>query len=207
MRSLLRNDDAYVSLVGQYPRALAHLRQLLENKRLGLVLGAGVSNAAGLPNWEGLVNGVASNLSALGIPIEEVNSKSVPIKTQIMFSRFRERTFGNNDIRRLSQLDKDAEVAARWRKLVHETLYSGLASIDEKVRNHPYSTFWRLLPTGFRWSSRITSTIYSSAPWLPTLIGSTMRTHLATMLLGAQIFFFRMIAPLSIIQTVTFRSI
>jgi hypothetical protein len=105
---------------------------------MGLVLGAGVSTAANLPNWNDLIEGVATELGKLGLTIAGLETKAVPVQTQIMFSRFREQTFNDIDVRELSQPYKDAEVAARWRKLVHKILYSGVDSIEEKIDNHPY---------------------------------------------------------------------
>ncbi len=138
MNSQLLNDDSPSCLVKRYAREVAHLRQLFEAKRMGLVLGAGVSKAADLPNWNNLIDGVATELGNLGITIAGLETKALPVQTQIMFSRFREQTFDDVDVRKLSQPFKDAEVAARWRRLVHRILYSGVDSIEVKIDKHPY---------------------------------------------------------------------
>lgn len=131
-------NDFPSRLVTRYAREVAHLRQLFEAKRMGLVLGAGVSKAANLPNWNDLIERVAAELGNRGLTIPGLETKAPPVQTQIMFSRFRDKTFDDDDVRSLSQPYKDAEVAARWRKLVHKILYSGVDNIEEKIDNHPY---------------------------------------------------------------------
>ena len=130
-----------IELLKEYPKALVHLRQQFQNRRLGLVFGAGISKDLSFPNWNELIEGIAKNEQLSGKDIYEnslkwTNSTAI---TQLLFQHFK--TF------RLAQLEskfpsiayREKRVMSDWREVVHDVLYKdALESRKSKVESHPY---------------------------------------------------------------------
>jgi hypothetical protein len=133
-----RAERLRYSIVEKYAKPIAHLRQLCDTKRLGLVLGAGVSLDAGLPSWSALVKGVAEALSREGIDAPESERESLPVRIQVLFARFRESIFRLPELAELEDAYREAEVAARWRRLVHKILYGNVNDVQGAMAGHPY---------------------------------------------------------------------
>lgn len=125
-------------IVQRYARPVAHLRQLCDTKRLGLVLGAGVSLDANLPSWATLVDGVAELLSRQGVSASGSERESLPVRIQMLFAHFKENIFSLKDLAQFEETYREAEVAARWRRLVHEILYANVPDIERAISDHPY---------------------------------------------------------------------
>jgi hypothetical protein len=116
--------DARISedLLTKYGRAIVHMKQEINNKRFGMIFGAGASKNLGFPSWRDLIHRIADH--------PEVNSRelikefgSQTNKSQLLFQKFR-----------LDQKNKQCEginlynqfeslVRARWHKIVHDCLY------------------------------------------------------------------------------------
>jgi predicted metal-dependent phosphotriesterase family hydrolase len=47
----MTQKHSYIELIKKYPVAISHLRQVSKEKKLGVVLGAGLSLSAGFPSW------------------------------------------------------------------------------------------------------------------------------------------------------------
>ena len=129
-----------IALIHSYGRALVHLRQALRSQRLGLALGAGVSLSVGLPSWLNLLQGIDARLRGLGIKTHyDPGRTSEPIQAQILFTAFREHSFTSDpSLRGLEGVLQEAEVASRWRGLVHSVLYAPVSDPEAALDKHPY---------------------------------------------------------------------
>jgi hypothetical protein len=133
-----KNEQVQIDIVRRYARPVAHLRQLCDSKRLGLVLGAGVSRNANLPDWKSLVEGITASLTARGISAADNSKESLPVQIQVLFALFRETVFALPELRELEDPYREAEVASRWRHLVHKVLYAGITDVEFAMTAHPY---------------------------------------------------------------------
>lgn len=134
----MKVTDTHRELLRRYPQAVVHLRQLLQARRLGVVLGAGVSLEAGLPSWSDLVSGIKGELVKLGVAPNDVEKESEPVQTQILFSRFRHFCLEDPDVEAVDASYRDAEIASRWRQLVHDVLYADVDNLKDLLDAHPY---------------------------------------------------------------------
>jgi len=132
------DSQVHVDVLRRYAKPIAHMRQLCDSRRLGLVLGAGVSLDAALPGWKQLVAGVREALAAQGIVAIGSEKESLPTQIQVLFARFRDSVFAAQELQTLEQAYKEAEVAARWRRVVHGILYRGVKDVETAIKNHPY---------------------------------------------------------------------
>lgn len=54
-------DKDFCDLLKRYPRAIVHLRSQVRKQRFGTILGAGISVDFGAPQWDKLINDIASD--------------------------------------------------------------------------------------------------------------------------------------------------
>lgn len=132
------DNQILVEIVRRYAKPIAHLRQLCDTKQLGMVLGAGVSKDSKLPSWQDLVADVRASLASRGISAAGSEKESLPTQIQVLFTRFRDSVFFASELQTLEQSYREAEVAARWRRLVHEILYRGVKDVESAITDHPY---------------------------------------------------------------------
>ncbi|WP_375431008.1 SIR2 family protein [uncultured Friedmanniella sp.] len=128
------SDAEYDRVLIKYPKAIAHLRRQLEDRRLGFILGAGVSTPYSFPDWSKLVERVAMD--------PEVNAGSdyadsaflpLPILTEVLYQRFRELNYEQCRIVSSSIGDVERLLLAKWRRVLHRALYAGTPTNDEEL--------------------------------------------------------------------------
>jgi hypothetical protein len=128
-------------LLKEYPKALVHLRQQFQNKRLGIVFGAGISKDLSFPNWDELIKGIANNKEVSGKDIYENSlrwSNSTAI-TQLLFQHFKRSRLAQLESEFPSISYRERRVMSDWREVIHEVLYkNALVSRKSKVEAHPY---------------------------------------------------------------------
>ena len=127
-------------LIERYGRSIVHLRQALRVQRLGLALGAGVSLEVGFPAWSALLKGIDDQIKGLGAKTHyDAKETSEPTQAQILFAAYREHIFRSDaTLRTLEGVLQEAEVAARWRGVVHSVLYSSITDPEAALDKHPY---------------------------------------------------------------------
>ena len=124
-----------------YPKAVTHLRYQFENKRLGLVLGAGISKGLGYPDWVSLVEGIAKHKQVDGDDLyqDTVKELSSIDLTQLLFQYFK---YKHSSMKKHSDVPishVDNLILADWRKVIYDILYKD--ALDErelKFNKHPY---------------------------------------------------------------------
>jgi hypothetical protein len=128
-------------LLKEYPKALVHLRQQFQNRRLGLVFGAGISKDLSFPSWDELVEGIANHKQISGKDIYESSSKwsSSTAITQLLFQHFKATRITELESEFPSVAYRERRVMSDWREVVHEVLYKkALESRKANVEAHPY---------------------------------------------------------------------
>jgi hypothetical protein len=131
--------EGKIKLLSRHGRAIVHMRQLIDQKGLGLVLGAGVSQACGLPGWGTLLERITAELESLGIAGRDISKQAAPVRAQILLARYRH-YIERCDAEGTSDSDVlRARVASGWRNIVRDALYAGF-STSQAVRDaHPYA--------------------------------------------------------------------
>jgi hypothetical protein len=124
----IQGNDATKSVLTQYPRAVTHLRRQLDDGRLGLIFGAGVSKPYGFPDWKELVDRIAldADVDAGSIFTSDIDLLPLPIFTEVLYQRYKERH--HNKLAEISSSigDLDRLLLAGWRRVIHRALYDGI---------------------------------------------------------------------------------
>lgn len=117
------SEDIQNRILEKYCRAIVHMRQELDNRRFGLILGAGASTDLGFPNWPDLIKRIAKHPE---ISAENMlkNSSSHTSISQLLFQRYK-----SNIIEKTVKADDFAynriemTVGAGWQRIVRDALY------------------------------------------------------------------------------------
>lgn len=142
----MAKNDTHAEILKAYPRAVVHLRRQFEVKRFGLVMGAGVSIDFKVPEWKILVERIAADPRVSGTDLlkGDVEKKSLPYKTQMLFHRYRERAI-SAFAGKMSPLEAQNTIEADWLGVCATHIYSSVTSeLGEALGAHPY--FEALLP-------------------------------------------------------------
>ena len=125
-------------LLKTHPRAVVHMRSRRADRALGLVLGAGVSQAVGFPSWSELVDRIAKDPEVMGTHLlGGSRSTSDTAKTQMLLQHYRTKrldvTGDAGSARNLRRIDGE------WRRIIRRVLYEGAPPTAEALRDrHPY---------------------------------------------------------------------
>ncbi|SDA16715.1 SIR2-like domain-containing protein [Nitrosospira sp. Nsp18] len=129
------------NVLKNYPKAIVHLRQQFQNCRLSLVFGAGISRELHFPNWDELVEGIASHTEIDGKEIYENAKKwsNTTSITQLLFQHFKGRRLEELEKTHNSIAYREKRVLAEWREVVHEVLYKNAeAERKNNIGTHAY---------------------------------------------------------------------
>ena len=126
-------------LLRRYGRSIVHMRQLLKRRRLGLALGSGVSQAAGLPSWQELISRIDRALAARKVSGPSLEKESSPVQAQVLSARFRQMVESTGDFSAFGASQREGAIATAWRTLLRDVLYDGISTPSALVENHPYA--------------------------------------------------------------------
>lgn len=123
-------------------RHLGHIRQRLDDERLGFVLGAGVSEQAGVPLWRDLIVRLFEHYGADGPPssYKEPNYPATLV-AQFIYNRFQiENTKKQHQSNPAPVDSRVIPIAVRnnWYRKIHDALYQDVPDMAEVATNHPY---------------------------------------------------------------------
>lgn len=127
-------------------RPIVHLRDQVEKRRFGLILGAGTVRDFNVPMWSKLIENIAADRSINGTKILEGEGKdrTLPYKTQMLYQRFRKRVLEKLDPN-TSDMWRDGVVKAKWSELCARHIYANAPSdLGKALSAHKY--FSALLP-------------------------------------------------------------
>jgi hypothetical protein len=129
-----------LSVLTKYPKAVAHLRSRFKNNQFSMVLGSGVSRDFHIPDWEGLVSGIASHTSVRAKELydQEKKQQSLAALADLLRRSFEERRIkelgrGDTPNRRVRN-----QLKGEWLNVIREVLYERCPNQDELERVHPY---------------------------------------------------------------------
>jgi predicted ATPase len=118
------------------PRFLCHLYQRLNQQRLNLVTGAGISIDAGVPGWHALLERLAADQEALkeDLGLHRAAGLNPEYLGQIIYHRFK------NACTIAEPVDlRLATVEHGWGEAIHKAIYQQVpADIADIVKDHPY---------------------------------------------------------------------
>ncbi|WP_238797340.1 SIR2 family protein [Vibrio vulnificus] len=134
----MNSDQSIIALIKRYPVAITHLRQVSSDRKLGVVLGAGLSLSAGFPSWPTLLGSISSEMHELGINGENRNNNAEPMQAQYLFSRFKNHYEQSAEFSNLDRMLHEPEIATKWRDLIRKSLYKNVGCLDDKIGEHPY---------------------------------------------------------------------
>lgn len=124
-------------------RFLCHLYQRLEQRRLNLVIGAGISIDAGVPSWYALLDRLAERSDQLKADFQLHRNAGLNPEYlgQIIYHRL------SRECSKSVAADmREATINHDWAQAIHEALYKDVADDIESVLNgHPYLRELRVL--------------------------------------------------------------
>jgi len=131
-------------LLQRYSVAILHMRKQLDNQRLGMVFGAGVSKSIGFADWNKLIRDIGTDSRVRGEDILNQNQAKT-LTTQLLYQKFKKnflekmREPGNGQLRGNYEAFGDLEIKKEWKKLVRDVLYRNVSmDIDELEKNDTY---------------------------------------------------------------------
>lgn len=109
--------------------------------RFGLIFGAGLSKAIGVPTWTKLVESLARDAEVQGEGVLELipTRAGLPYRTEMLFEHFKERRYGQVNANQHHTRALDFRIAAEWRKIVREHLYKAIkGELSDSLQSHPF---------------------------------------------------------------------
>ncbi len=134
-------NDRHKLVLERDSRPVVHMRNQLHEKRFGLVFGAGLSKAFGIPTWEVLVDTLAKDPEVQGEGILQTvpPHAGLPYKTEMLFEHFKQRRYAEAPADQRYTRPLDFRIAANWREIVWKHLYAGTGTtLGDSLDKHPY---------------------------------------------------------------------
>jgi hypothetical protein len=117
------------------------MRKQVSANRFGLVFGAGLSKAFGIPTWAKLVDTLANDPEVQGKGILEMvpPRAGLPYQTEMLFEHFKQRRYVQAPTEQHHTRALDYRIGADWREIVRKYLYTGVtADLGQSLNTHPY---------------------------------------------------------------------
>ncbi|WBI98309.1 SIR2 family protein [Pseudomonas aeruginosa] len=133
-------DKDFCDLLKRYSRAIVHLRSQVRKQRFGTILGAGISVDFGAPQWDKLINDIASDPAVDAKDIVEgraFKGMAAPYQTEILYQKFRGKFYENStDLSPAEQLNS---ATAEWLTICQKYLYkTPPIDLAAELPKHPY---------------------------------------------------------------------
>ncbi len=138
--------EIHKAVLKDYARAVVHLREQVQEKRFGLILGAGVVTDFNVPMWPELVEKVAADPEVEGTDLlkGEASKKSLPYQAEMLFQHYKGKARTKIDPS-ATELFIQSAVNAGWSKICGKYIYAGAPKkLEGALKKHVY--FSSLLP-------------------------------------------------------------
>ena len=116
----------YERLFKKYPVAISHIRQQFNERRLGVVLGAGIGVSLGFPNWKELIRKIADTPEVNGADLFS-NPINRTVTSQMLFQLFKNNYLSTTEGQKTYAHFGDIELRKKWKELVLKVLYDGVS--------------------------------------------------------------------------------
>ena len=128
----------YEALFKKYPVAISHLHQQLIDNQLGLVLGAGIGQEIGFPNWKELIYEIAVSNDVEGTALFN-NPEKRTVTSQMLFQLFKQKYLSTENGLNTYSHYGDIELRKKWKELVRSVLYAKVSNDPgEWIKSCPY---------------------------------------------------------------------
>lgn len=127
--------NAAIERQPELPRLICHIYQRLNQQRLNLVTGAGISINAGVPNWYGLLERLADTPEALAGDYKAHKDSGLTPEYlgQIIYNR--RRIITDEDVTAAGE----ATINHGWAAAIHDAIYKNVPKdVNEILSTHPY---------------------------------------------------------------------
>jgi hypothetical protein len=115
------------------------LRAEIEDRRFGLVFGAGVSKPLNFPSWSELVDRIARHSDVDGQHVVAGAGSNLPdtSKTQMLFQHYKSKMLDITSAPITAKFER--RVQGQWRRIIQDCLYDGVPETAEEMKDkHPY---------------------------------------------------------------------
>jgi hypothetical protein len=132
-------DETEKRVLAECGRFLSHMRAEREDRRFGMVLGAGVSKPLDFPSWSDLVDRIAHHPAVMGMHVVVGAGGKLPdtSKTQMLFQHYRSKVLDTMLEPITAKLER--RIQGQWRRIIHECLYRNVPSTARDLKDaHPY---------------------------------------------------------------------
>ncbi len=132
-------EDIIKDILIKNCKVIVHMRQEIDYKRFGLILGAGVITELGFPNWKDLLIKIATDPNVNGKEIINFNIKNKTNNaslSQLLFYKFKENEEKQKpkDIDELAFNKFENEIKAKWLTIIHDQLYNTVPKSIEDLK-------------------------------------------------------------------------
>jgi hypothetical protein len=132
-------DDTEKTVLAKCGRSLAHLRAEIDDRRFGLVLGAGVSKPLNFPSWSELVDRIAKHADVDGEHVVAGAGSNLPdtSKTQMLFQHYKSKVLDLTSEPITAKFER--RIQGQWRRIIQDCLYKGVPETAKDLKDkHPY---------------------------------------------------------------------
>lgn len=129
-----------LTVLKKCPAAVVHLRRRFQTKRFGLVLGSGVSRDFNIPDWDGLIKGIAQHPAVRGDAIyeNEKEHQSLAALVDLLRHSFESRRSTELKLDNLPDRRLRNKLKGEWLNLIRQVLYEHSPSEENLEEHHPY---------------------------------------------------------------------
>jgi len=126
------------SVLKKYGRAIVHMRQQMEDRRFGLVVGAGASMDLGFPSWKELITRIAAHPDVAGEHLLAAGGNNTS-QSQLLYEHYRARTAEKAVAADRAFNKLESMVRAGWQQVVHSALYKDVPTdTNELLKRDQY---------------------------------------------------------------------
>ena len=133
--------DLHKSVLECFSRPIVHLRKQVASNRFGLIFGAGLSKAFGIPSWAQLVDMLAEDPDINGESVLQMvpPRAGLPYRTEMLFEHYKQQQYRKVPAEQHNTRLLDFKIIADWREILRKHLYRRVTTdLSGALATHPY---------------------------------------------------------------------